>query len=210
MSTTRLSRRSALVMGAAFTTLLAGCGGREWKTAYTPIPQMAANWRLSSVNVNVPRSLISSEDNSVYVPSADIVWQEEDPGDRHAQVKAIMTEAITAGARGLRGSIPVRIDATLVQFHALNRKALYSAPQGTGVENVVFDVRVIDTRNGAILLPSTRIHAEFPGMAGNAYINALQQGQTQRIRIVSHVRNTVAGWLGLGPDNRMKFYRYGG
>lgn len=210
MSTSRFTRRSALILGAAFTTVLAGCAGGFWKTDYQPIPQLAANWRLSSVAVTVPASLVVSEDNSAYVPVADIVWQEESPGDRRAQVKAIITEGIRSGARGLRGSTPVRIEATVAKFHALNRKSLYGAPEGTGVENVVYDVRVVNATSGAELLPATRIHAEFPGLTGNAYQNALAKGQTQRARIVAHVRQTTAGWLGLGPDNRTTFSRTGG
>lgn len=208
MSTKKLSRRSILALGAAFT--MAGCAGAEWQTAYTPIPQLAANWRLSALSVSVPDDLIVSEDNSVFVPDADIVWQEENLGDRRAQVAAILREGITAGAQGLNGSVPVRFEVRLDKFHALNRRALYGAPQGTGVENINFDIRVVDARTGEVLLPVTRIYAEFPGLAGGAYTNALQQGQTQRMRIVQHIQETIAGWLGLGPDNREVFYRRGG
>lgn len=210
MSTSRFTRRSALLLGAAFTTVLAGCAVGVWKTEYQPIPQLAANWRLAGVSVNVPKSLIVSENNSVYVPAADIVWQEEDLGDRRAQVKSIISEGIRSGARGLKGSTPVRIEATLVKFHALNRKSLYSAPEGTGVENIVYNIRVVNANSGAELLPATRIRAELPGLTGNAYQNARARGQSQRDRIVAHVSRTTAGWLGLGPDNRGSFNRQGG
>lgn len=188
----------------------AGCVSRQWSTSYTPIGAQARNWRLSAVNVTVPRDLTVSESNAVYVPAADIVWQEEEAGDRYAQVGAIVKEGVQAGARNLPGQRPVRFDVIVRKFHALNRKSLYAAPQGTGVENVYFDIQIVDARTGAVLVPYQRIKAELPGLTGPVYEEAAARGDTQRARIVRHIKETVAGWLTIGPDNQETFFRVGG
>ena len=38
---------------------------------------------------------------------------------------------------------------------------------------------------------------------------ARRKGITQKSMITNHVAATVAGWLGLGPDNRGEFSRQG-
>lgn len=210
MTDTRYSRRVFLALGVAGVMATSACVGRQWKTDYTPVGDAARNWRLSSVNVVVPRELRVSETNSVYVPDADIVWQEEALGDRYAQVGAIVKEGVQAGARGLSGATPVRFNVVVRKFHALNRKSLYAAPQGTGVENVDFEIQVVNARTGAVILPYQMITAELPGLTGVEYEAARARGETQRMRIAAHIGATVSGWLGTGPDNRFSFYRAGG
>lgn len=203
----KMNRRSFLTLSSAF--VVAGCASGNWRTDYIPAGEKARNWRLAGVDVTVPNTLTVSEDNSVFVPAADIVWQEEDPGDRRAQVRRIMTEGITAGARGLSGSRPVRIKVEVAKFHALNKRALYGAPANTGVENIIFVATVVDANTGEVLDRQT-IFAEFEGLTGATYQEALNRGESQRDRIVTHVARTTAGWLGLGADNRRTFVRMGG
>lgn len=203
------SRRLVLALGLGGVLAAAGCGSK-WMTDYTPVGAQAANWRLSAVNVTVPRDLTVSESNSTYLPKADIVWQEEPAGDRYAQVGAIVREGVSAGARGLSGRTPVRLDVVVRKFHALNLLSISGAPTGTGVENVYYDVTVVDARTGRVLLPSQRIMAELPGLTGSDYTKAAERGESQRMRIVAHIQRTTAGWLGVGPDNRESFTRIGG
>lgn len=202
-----LTRRIALIGLTA--TLLAACvGGGTFKTEYDPVPaDLAKSWRLAEVRVSVPKSLVVSEAKTL-LPSADIVWREDPMGDRHAQVGKIIQTAVLRGAQGLRGSRPVVIDITVTRFHALTYEAEL-ADSDWGVHNVDFTAQVVDARSGEVLLPATAIRAETPAYSG-AKMKALRaKGQTQKSIITNHVAATVAGWLGLGPDNRGTFSRQG-
>lgn len=158
----------------------------------------------------MPDTLTVSEDESVFVPNADILWVEDPPGDRRAQVAAIFKEGVTAGAKGLHGKTPVRIEVTVISFHALNMKARYRAPEGTGVYNISFMARIVDARTGKELVPAQRIDADEPGATGRAALKEEAEGRTQRMDNVDQIARTIAGWLGLGPDNRTDFNRIGG
>ena len=62
--------------------------------------------------------------------------------------------------------------------------------------------QVVDARSGAVLLPATKIRAETPAWSGERMKAARRKGITQKSMITNHVAATIAGWLGLGPDNR--------
>jgi hypothetical protein len=203
-----LSRRSILLGLTAF--LLSACvgGGGSFKTEYNPVPpDVARGWRLSEVRVSVPKSLTVSEAKTL-LPSADIVWREDPPGDRHAQVGTIIQNAVLRGAQGLRGSRPVIIDITVTRFHALTFEAELSN-RNWGVHNIRFIAQVVDARTGEVLLAPTPIRAELPALSGEQMKAARAKGQTQKSQITAHVARTVAGWLGLGPDVRGEFSRQG-
>jgi hypothetical protein len=211
MMTLGFNRRHMLTLLAlGGTAALAGCGGGQWQTEYQPAGPSARDWSLAGVDVIVPPTLTVSEDNSVYVPKADIVWQAEAAGDRRAQVSRILQEGIAAGARGLKGPRRVRFRVTLETFHALNIKSRKSAPAGTGVHDIRYLIEVVDAASGAVLVPAQRIAADFPAYTGAEAEAAEARGETQRVRIVGHLAATTAGWLGLGPDNRTTFSRMGG
>lgn len=192
--------------------LAAGLGGcaQTFKTDYAQAvdPQVARGWRLGKVEVTVPDSLTVSERN-VLVPEADIVWQEDPPGDRRAQVAAIMTEAVSAGAAGLHGPRRVNLLVTLRRFHALTPSAEALQMQNVGVLNVDFTISVVDAATGAVLAGPEAIDAALPGLTGQAAQQARAAGQTQKTEIEAHVRAVIAGWLGLGPDARTSFSRIG-
>ena len=155
----------------------------------------------------MPQSLVVSEAKTL-LPTADIVWREDPLGDRHAQVGKIIQTAVLRGAQGLRGSRPVIIAVTVTRFHALTYEAELSSSDW-GVHNIDFTAQVVDARTGEVLLPATAIRAETPAYSG-AKMKALRaKGQTQKSIITNHVAATVAGWLGLGPDNRGTFSRQG-
>lgn len=120
----------------------------------------------------------------------------------------IIQTAVQSGAQGLRGPRPVIIEVTVTRFHALTFEAELSA-NDWGVHNIDFTARVLDAGSGAVLLPATDIRAELPALSGTRMSEARSRGVTQKSMIIGHVSKTVAGWLGLGPDNRGKFSRRG-
>jgi hypothetical protein len=202
-----LTRRTAL-LGATALFLSACVGGSTFRTAYDPLtPDVTGGWRLAEVRVDVPPSLTVSEAKTL-LPSADIVWREDAIGDRRAQVDKIMTDAITRGAQGLRGSRPVIIDVTMMRFHALTFEAELRS-ESWGVHNVQFTAQVLDAGTGQVLVPPTVILAESPALSGEQMKAARAKGVTQKSMITSHVAKTIAGWLGTGPDNRGEFSRRG-
>ncbi|AZL57428.1 hypothetical protein EI545_00355 [Tabrizicola piscis] len=199
-------RRTALFGLTAL--LLSACVGGSFKTEYDPLPaDVTRAWRLSAVQVNVPRTLVVSEAKTL-LPKADIVWREDPLGDRYAQVDTIMTDAITRGAQGLRGGRPVIIDVTVTRFHALTFEAELRE-QNWGVHNINFTAQVVDARTGEVLIPATAIRSELPALSGEQMREARRNGQSQKSMITNHVARTVAGWLAIGPDNRGEFSRQG-
>ena len=201
-----LSRRTALLGVSAF--LLSACVGGSFETAYDPVPaDLTKTWRLAEVRVSVPKTLVVSEAKTL-LPDADIVWREDPLGDRHEQVGKIIQNAVLRGAQGLHGARPVIIDITVTRFHALTFEAELSNSDW-GVHNVDFIAQVVDARTGEVLLPATKIRAETPAWSGARMKAARAKGITQKSMITNHVAATVAGWLGLGPDNRGEFSRQG-
>ncbi|WP_374372090.1 DUF6778 family protein [Tabrizicola sp.] len=203
-----LTRRSTLLGLSAL--LMSACvgGGGKFETDYTPVPaDLAKSWRLAEVRVSVPQTLVVSEAKTL-LPRADIVWREDPLGDRHAQVGKIIQAAVLRGAQGLRGSRPVIIDITVIRFHALTFEAELSN-HDWGVHNIDLVAQVVDARSGAVLLPATKIRAETPAWSGERMKAARRKGITQKSMITNHVAATIAGWLGLGPDNRGSFTRQG-
>jgi hypothetical protein len=202
-----ISRRVAL-LGLTTVFLSACVGGGSFKTDYEPLSaDVSSAWRLAEVRVDVPKTLVVSEAKTL-LPSADIVWREDPAGDRYAQVDKIMTDAITRGAQGLRGSRPVIIDVTVSRFHALTFEAELRS-QNWGVHNINFTARVLDAGTGEVLIPATEIRAELPALSGEQMVEARVKGQTQKSMISAHVARTVEGWLAIGPDNRTVFSRQG-
>lgn len=197
----------AILAGA----VLGGCTqlGATWTTNYSDAidPATARGWRVVDVDVQVPRSLTVSEANT-YAPEADIVWRGEPRGDRYAQVDRIITEAATAGVADLRGPRPVRLVVVLDTFHALTERARYGLGH-SGVHNIRFGAKIVDARTGADLVPFEPIDADLLAYVGDQAIEAEARGETQRVRIVKHVKGTIAGWVGTGPDVRGSFERAG-
>lgn len=202
-----LSRRLFLLSACALP--LAACGG-VYATAF-PEPlsaEVTRKWRVVAVQVDVPQSLTVSEEHSL-VPQADIVWREDDPnGDRHAQVAKIMHDAIAAGAKPLRGPVPVILQVTVSRFHALTFEA-ETRLADAGVHNIQFDIQAVDARRHVVLAGPTHIQADLPALSGAAMAQARLVGQSQKSMITAHVIQTTAAWLGIGPDNRGTFSRLG-
>ncbi|WP_199261678.1 DUF6778 family protein [Paracoccus binzhouensis] len=189
-------------------TLGLGACSSTWETAYEQLdPAQTAGWRVASVEVAVPETLTTSEENS-YAPDYDIVWHGEPAGDRRAQAAAILREGIEKGAAGLHGKTRVRIVATLGQFHAVT-PIVRETLQNSGVHNIQYSLQVFDARSGVALTQPQQIKAEFPALVGKAADAAEARGQTQRVQIVNQIALVTQNWLGSGPDPRGSFQRRG-
>ena len=199
-------KRRHLLLSAAAVLMLSACGG-TWETAYTGVAASdSRNWRVSKININVPRSLSVSEENT-YAPEAYIVWRGEPEGDRHAQVAQIFNESARAGTRALRGSRPVTLDITVHGFHALSDKARTQL-SSSGVHNIIFDMTV-RASNRTILAQEQNVQADLIAYVGEQSKAAEEQGITQRVRIVHHLTNVIQNWFGYGEDMRVSFSRNG-
>ncbi len=148
---------------------------------------------VTEVRVSVPRSLKVSEANR-YLPGGDIVWREDAPGDRHAQVGAIVQEALEQGVAGLpEGAVPVVLDVELSKFHALSEKARYTIG---GVHAIQFTYTLRDAKTGAALTLPKPVKADFKALGGQAAIEAERRGITQKVRITGHLAEVIRAELG--------------
>lgn len=164
-------------------------------------------WRVTDVAVTVPEELTVSEART-FVPVADIVWREDPPGDRKAQIAAVLRNAIQKGVSGLRGQRPVRLQVQVNRFHALTFEA-EATHYDAGVHNLDFFVTVIDEHSGSVIAGPERIEADVPAFSGADAVQRRLNGETQRSVITNHVALTIAGWLGVREDNRGEFVRAG-
>lgn len=189
--------------------VLAVAGCSSYQTAYrAPIPASeTAAWHLADVQVDVPESLRVSE-AKVILPAADIVWREDPPGDRRAQVARIMADATRAGAQGLSGGRPITISLRMKRFHALTFEAERKLSI-SGVHDILFTATVNDAATGELLAGPDKIEASLPALSGDEMIEARLRGESQKSQITAHVTRVIAGWLGLGPDPRITFRRLG-
>lgn len=201
-------RRAVGPVAAAALIFLAGCSD-EFKISYdSPIDAgVSRGWRVVDVRVAVPEELSVSEQKSI-APQADIVWREDPPGDRRAQVAAIVRAGVQQGASGLNGSRRVRIDVTVQRFHALTFEA-ENRLVNAGVHNVDFVAQVVDVSTGAVLAGPTAISADVAALVGIEARTARENGAGQKVRITATIRQTIAGWLGIARDPRGSFNRPG-
>lgn len=142
---------------------------------------------VKAIRVEVPRTLSVSEANSYY-PSGDIVWREDPLGDRHAQVKKIVYDGLSAGTRSLNGPMPVILDIRVRRFHALSEKARYTTG---GVHNIHFDIAVRDANTQELLVQPRFVQADLDAFGGSEAIIAEARGQTQKKRIQQHLAAVI-------------------
>lgn len=193
MSYLRLITAAILGLG------LSACGNVDTATRNAPLEttvQRAAAMPLDvqEIRVSVPKSLKASEAN-MYYPMGDIVWREDGPGDRHAQVKAIFETALARGvAGGAPGGMPAVLDVEVTRFHALSEKARYTVG---GVHSIQFIMTLRDPKTGAAYGPSKPVKASFKAYGGQAAIAAEQRGITQKVRITDHLAGVIRAELGM-------------
>lgn len=204
-----LGRRDAVrlcVLGMA--GLVAGCGA-GWKVDYPQAldPAVTRGWRVADVRVSVPETLTTSDVNS-WTPDYDIVWHGDPPGDRRAQVAAVMTSALRAGTADLTGPRPVVLAVTVQQFHAITPK-VEQYLSFSGVHDIRFTIQVIDARSRKPLTEVTRVEADAPALVGKAARDARARGYTQKQEVIDGVAKVIRGYFGTGPDPRHNFSRLG-
>jgi len=145
------------------------------------------NWALADLVVNVPRTLVVSEAHG-FKPRADIVWREDAPGDRYAQVEGIMRGALEPALSSMNGDIPVQVVVEVTRFHALTERARYTTGGQHEIE-FVYVVRHAET--GALLSGPQPVDLTFRAFGGRQAVEATQQGITQRSRITER----LVGWV---------------
>ena len=194
----------AAIVAALF---LAGCGG-EFSSDYAEdiAPEVSRTWNVANVRAIVHDNRTVSDDN-VLVPAADIVWHGEPEGDRKAQVAAIVAEGARAAAAPLDGRRPVEIHIAVDRFHGVTPIAINRSP--AAVHDIAFRIAVVDMRTREILVPPERVTASLVALTQTNAVLSRLEGQTERQRIVDHVAEVVAGWLGTGPDARGTFVSFG-
>ncbi|MCO4823753.1 MAG: hypothetical protein KC451_02745 [Amylibacter sp.] len=155
--------------------------------ANTPITGVASQYEVVDVQVAVPEYLVVSEAD-VYVPKADIVWREDALGDRHQQVKTIMTDALTKGTSALVGPRKVVMAVRVNMFHAVTEKARQTVG---GKHNVQFDYVLLDAESREPITTIQSIDASFKAYGGAKAYRAMRKGQTQKVRITNHVASQI-------------------
>ena len=193
---------------AALAAAMAVSACANWKTDYpsTLSEDVTENWHIDAVNIVVADDLTATEDNGFF-PDADIVWHGELPGDRHAQVEAILLEAVTAGSASLTGAQHVELDVRLIEFHAVTPRAVASAPEA--VHNIQIVMQAHDTFTKEIIAGPDLVVAQFEALTGAAAAVAAAEGRGQKQRIINHLTQVTAGWLAAGPDVRREFTSLG-
>lgn len=146
------------------------------------------DWDVIAVEVNVPRTLTSSENNTIK-PRADIVWREDPIGDRHGQVDDLMTAALEPAFEAVTGSIPVIVTLDVARFHAQTQRVRYSNIPSEQEIEFVMTIRHAET--GEILSGPTDVDLTFMALGGDDAVVADAQGITQRVRI----NERLAAWV---------------
>lgn len=165
-------------------------------------PELTAssvNWKLADVRVLVPGDLKVSEANRYY-PVADIVWREDPFGDRRAQVAKIMDDGITRGLSHLNGDRPVYFDIKVSRFHSLTEKARYSVG---GVHNIVYTLTVVDAATGIALHGPIEMESGLKAFGGDQAFAAERRGETQKVRIQSHLASVMRRAFNGGQELRV-------
>ena len=162
-----------------------------------PIVQIAlgeSRFQVVSVDVIVPPTLVVSEANLFY-PKADIVWRGEPPGDRFAQIKAIVEDGLNAGIADLKNGPRAVLSVQMERFHALTEKARYAVG---GVHDVVFVMTLLDAKTGSVLEAPRRIEIAIRASGNDKAIEQDEAGRTQRVVIVEGVAEAIRREL-MGP-----------
>lgn len=182
-----------IVAFGAIAATLSACSGADIVSRNTPLetprvttqvaPQVLRDYSLHSIRFAVPEDMTVSEANSYY-PIADIVWRGDPLGNRADQISAIFRTSIQGAGEGLTGATPITVDVELVRFHSLTERTRYSVG---GVHSIKFDLTIRDASTGAVIEPTRRIDGDFAGLGGYAAMAADNQGQTQKVRITTHL-----------------------
>lgn len=170
-----------LVLGLG--ACVSGGPGTEPGAAGRQVAMYAMQYDVAEVKIIVPPTLKVSEANS-YRPTADIVWRGEAPGDRYAQVKAIMADGFATGTAGMVAGRKVIVEAEVVRFHCLTEKARYVIG---GVHSLRFNLTVRDAATGQIVDGPRLVIADIKAAGGEKALAEDRAGRSQRVVIVEQL-----------------------
>lgn len=154
--------------------------------------QQQPTYDVRDIRVTVPKSLKVSEANRFY-PGGDIVWREDPPGDRHAQVQAIVENALRKGVDGMTpGMVPVLLDVEVTRFHALSEKSRYMTG---GVHALQFNIVLRNPETGVAYAEPHFVKADFKGLGGQVALAAEARGMTQKYRITQRIADVIQAEL---------------
>ena len=166
--------------------------------AYRSVGSVAgSDMSITKVTVRVPRTLKASEANR-YIPQGDIVWREDPLGNRHAQVQAIVQNALESGVRPLSGPVQAELDVEVLRFHALTQKARYTTG---GVHSISFTMVLRDAQTGEALTEVREIEADLTAFGGRRALVAIAEGNTQKVRITGFLAKVIQQEI-LAPGSR--------
>lgn len=176
--------------------VVSGCASLERVTRATTeqnpviaseLALQSSSWNVLDVRVDVPETLSTTEAN-MYYPTANLIWRGEPLGDRHAQVAALMDDAITQGLAHLSGPQDVYFDISLRRFHSLTEK---SRAFTGGVHDMIFVLTVVDANTDVPLFGPAVVETSLKAFGGRRALKAEQEGFTQKVRIQNHLVNLM-------------------
>ncbi len=151
--------------------------------AEQPQQLVSPSYNVVAVNVVAPTTLKVSEGNTYY-PNADIVWREDNPGNRYEQVSGLIENAFQLGVSGIEGDRGVILNVQVVRFHALTERARFTVG---GTHDIHFILTVLDAETTQVIEPARLIETSLTALGGMAGMVAASRGQTQRVRITAHL-----------------------
>ncbi|WP_146036499.1 DUF6778 family protein [Pseudotabrizicola formosa] len=152
---------------------------------------MAAQYDVQEVRVAVPDSLKVSEANMFY-PVADIVWRGEPRGNRHAQVAAMVREAMERGTSAMTSGRRVVVDVEVTRFHSVTEKTRYTVG---GTHSMRFDLTVRDAETGAVIDGPRAVVADAKAAGGKQAVAEELAGRTQRVVVVDRLAQAIRSEL---------------
>lgn len=194
----RKTRIGAAVLGLAL--LVAGCAPSispiDFENGAASQAPDASSWALSDIQVVIPEAMqVAVNGGDRYPDPGLLVWWGDPPGDRKAQVAALLADAVVAGAAdALSGTRPVVFRLTVDQFHAMTPAARATNLQ-LGAHELRFDFEVLDAATGDVLAREDDVNADFRAFSGTQAVLAEQAGQGQKIRIQTRVSQVIRAWL---------------
>lgn len=185
------------VLVTVFALTLAACGAAQHESPVDPrahAPEVADLYSVSRINIEVPRTLLVSEEDRYY-PNADIVWRGEPRGDRHAQVEAIFRDGFANAASLLNGRQNVTVNVEVTRFHAVTER---TRARIGGTYSIAFVLELRDARTGAVIQPARVVKADLRAPGGAEALANDAAGRTQRVMLVQHLGGVLLAELAKG------------
>lgn len=136
-------------------------------------------WRIADVQVDVPRSLTTSEANTIK-PNVELLWQDEPRGDRYAQVRTILERPLRGLLPEFSGDRDVVLQLRVIRFHAQTPRV---RNMFGGAHELEFTFALYDANTGALVYGPAYRDLTFTAYGGRNAVEAEARGLTQRVRI---------------------------